>query len=595
MNLRIHAPLVLLLSLGLSGCPQEETQKPPPGGTTTTPTTTNTTASTGGGGAGGEGGAGATGGGGQGGAGGSGGSGGSGAGTTCGDDVIDPGEDCDGFVIGEATCQSLGYPGGSLGCTDTCSYDIGDCKDADSCTDGLDNDADGLLDCDEPDCQSACADPCFAPVPLVDPGDYIGSTTLHADVFSPSCTAGTGSEIVHVITITESSGMLDVTLAEGDTGTFSLSLRDSCSPLAPELACTASYASAQEPAKKLSVPVILGQTVYIVVDELNDGLSGTYTLSALSRPVQCGDGIQDPSEGCDDANTTAGDGCSAACALESDETEQNGTIATTNPFSAPWFAQISPAGDVDHVQIQVPQTASLSVTVTGVGDGACFDGSMDSKVAILDSAGLVLAINDDTAGLGSCSRAVAPALPAGTYHARVSSSDLFSPASGTFPYQLLVETFQCGDAVQSLGEECDEGNAVAGDGCTACKLDVDETEPNGTLAQADVYTPGFVARIDPDDDVDLISVTVPAGAKLTAVTSDPTGGGACFLGTDTFVEILDPGGAVLATNDDAGSYCSNVTAEGLSAGKHYVRVMAPPILGMSTVYVFPYALTVTVQ
>jgi cysteine-rich repeat protein len=390
MKRRIHAPLVLLLSLGLSGCPQEETQKPPPGGTTTNPTTSNTTASTGGGGAGGtggEGGAGATGGGGQGGAGGSGGSGGSGGGTTCGDDVIDPGEDCDGFVIGEATCQSLGYPGGSLGCTDTCSYDIGDCKDADSCTDGLDNDADGLLDCDEPDCQSACADPCFAPVPLVDPGDYIGSTTLHADVFSPSCTAGTGSEIVHVITITESSGMLDVTLAEGDTGTFSLSLRDTCSPLAPELACTASYASAQEPAKKLSVPVILGQTVYIVVDELNDGLSGTYTLSALSRPVQCGDGIQDPSEGCDDANTTAGDGCSAACALESDETEPNGTIATTNPFSAPWFAQISPAGDVDHVQIQVPQTASLSVTVTGVGDGACFDGSMDSKVAILDSAG----------------------------------------------------------------------------------------------------------------------------------------------------------------------------------------------------------------
>lgn len=581
--------LALFLAVGLAGCPQEETQKPPPSGTTTVPPGTTTTGG-GGAGGGGEGGSGgATGGGGAGG-------GGSGGSTTCGDGVIDPGEDCDGTALGEATCESLGYPGGTLACSNTCSYFIGDCTNADSCTDGLDNDSDGILDCDEPDCQAACADPCLAPVPIADPGDYIGSTTLHADVFSPSCTMESGGEIVHVFEVTQSSGMLDVTLAEGETGTFSLSLRNTCSPLAPELACTASYASFQEPVKKLSVPVTIGQTVFIVVDDTGAGLSGTYTLSALSRPIQCGDGIQDPSEGCDDGNTAPGDGCSAACAVESKETEPNNTQATANVFSAPWYAEISPAGDVDHVQIDLPQTATLTVTVTGLGEMTCFDGSMDSKVSILSPAGEVLATNDEGgAGLGSCSKAVAPGLPAGTYYALVSSTQLYTPASGTFPYKLTVETFVCGDGAQAAGEECDDGNDVAGDGCTACKLDVDETEPNGTLAQADVYTSALVARIDPDNDVDVFSVNVAAGAKITAVTADPTGQGACFLGTDTYVEILDPNGAVLAFNDDAGSYCSVVTAQSLAAGKHYVRVQAPPVLGMTNVYVFPYALTITVE
>ena len=589
----LNAPsltLALSLALGLAGCPQEETRQKPPGGTTTVPPGTTTTASTGGGGAGGGGaGGGGAGGGGAGG-------GGSGGSTPCGDGVIDPGEDCDGAALGEATCQTLGYPGGTLACSNTCSYFIGDCTGADACHDGIDNDSDGVLDCDEPDCVAACADPCFAPVPIVDPGDVIGATALHADVFSPSCTMESGGEIVHVFTATQATGMLDVTLAEGETGTFSLSLRNSCSPLAPELACTVAYASFQEPVKKLSVPITIGQTVFIVVDDIGDGVSGTFTLSAQSRPIQCGDGIQDPPESCDDGNTTSGDGCSAACAVESKEAEPNDTIAQANAFSAPWYAQISPEGDVDHVQIDLPQTASLTVTVTGLGQTACFDGSMDSLVAILNAAGDVLAINDEGgAGLGSCSKAVAPTLPAGTYYARVSSTARVTPASGTFPYKLTVETFVCGDGTQSPGEECDDGNAVAGDGCTACKLDVDETEPNDTVAQANVYTSPVIARIDPDGDVDVFSVTVPAGAKITAVTTDPTGQGACFLGTDTYVEILGPNGAVLAVNDDAGSYCSVVTAENLAAGKHYVRVQAPPILGMSIVYVFPYALTINVQ
>ena len=43
----------------------------------------------------------------------------------------------------------------------------------------------------------------------------------------------------------------------------------------------------------------------------------------------------------------------------------------------------------------------------------------------------------------------------------------------------------CGDGVVDSAEGCDDGNGVAGDGCTACNLDTfTEVEPNGTLAEA---------------------------------------------------------------------------------------------------------------
>src|ERR1044071_3301013 len=35
-------------------------------------------------------------------------------------------------------------------------------------------------------------------------------------------------------------------------------------------------------------------------------------------PQACGDGVHDPSEGCDDGNTSDGDGCSAVCEVETD-------------------------------------------------------------------------------------------------------------------------------------------------------------------------------------------------------------------------------------------------------------------------------------
>ena len=51
-----------------------------------------------------------------------------GEGPSCGNGVIDAGEDCDGTNLGGQTCESLGYERGKLACGDNCRFDATDCE-----------------------------------------------------------------------------------------------------------------------------------------------------------------------------------------------------------------------------------------------------------------------------------------------------------------------------------------------------------------------------------------------------------------------------------------------------------------------------------
>lgn len=46
---------------------------------------------------------------------------------TCGNGVLERGEDCDVYDLGTATCATLGYDGGVLGCEVRCTYDTSQC------------------------------------------------------------------------------------------------------------------------------------------------------------------------------------------------------------------------------------------------------------------------------------------------------------------------------------------------------------------------------------------------------------------------------------------------------------------------------------
>ena len=63
---------------------------------------------------------------------------GAGAGGQCGNDIREPGEDCDGSDLGGRTCGSLGCdPGGSLSCNQDCTYDTSQCATCPACGDGI--------------------------------------------------------------------------------------------------------------------------------------------------------------------------------------------------------------------------------------------------------------------------------------------------------------------------------------------------------------------------------------------------------------------------------------------------------------------------
>ena len=61
----------------------------------------------------------------------------------CGDALIDAGEACDGANLGGETCESLGFQGGTLACTDGCAFDVSSC---DNCGNGFIDSAEEMCD-----------------------------------------------------------------------------------------------------------------------------------------------------------------------------------------------------------------------------------------------------------------------------------------------------------------------------------------------------------------------------------------------------------------------------------------------------------------
>ena len=73
----------------------------------------------------------------------------------CGDGILDhPHEQCDGDIV-PVSCQARGYPLGEARCTDECRFDFSDCRYTEHCDNGIDDDGDGRIDCEDPDCHLA--------------------------------------------------------------------------------------------------------------------------------------------------------------------------------------------------------------------------------------------------------------------------------------------------------------------------------------------------------------------------------------------------------------------------------------------------------
>ncbi len=271
-------------------------------------------------------------------------------------------------------------------------------------------------------------------------------------------------------------------------------------------------------------------TYYIQVRGFNNTASGgvvdygRYVLTVLVNPAACGNGITESraAEQCDDANTVAGDGCSATCGIE--------PLATV---MGPGMNQvvagaISPIGNADFIRIDMLAPGYIAAEVFIPARGRCdaATGSADPVLTLFD-ANFVSLGSDDNDGIASCAR-IDPTVDAfalvqaGTYYLRVTESGNDALINA---YIVDVRTLGqgCGNAVQEGAEECDDGNTLDGDGCNqTCEFEgLREVEPNGTFATATLVqsaTTSFIVRgsIATSGDLDFFLIDVPAGYHVDA-------------------------------------------------------------------------------
>jgi len=333
--------------------------------------------------------------------------------------------------------------------------------------------------------------------------------------------------------------------------------------------------------------------------EACDDANQSNTDACLNTCVaaRCGDGVlQAGVEGCEDGNNQSDDGCSPLCGTEEGhffETEPNNSQAMTNgPVNVPVIVHGATAagGDRDYVAFIIPAVADVRLeTSDAVGPPSCE--GIDTVLDLIGPEGAIRASNDNV-GDGRCSLldpSTGPGterLAPGTYYARITSNS-DSPAS---TYQLFITfTALCGDGFRTNSETCDDGNAVAGDGCdTSCIAEPGHTFEYGnndspaTATVLGVPTATAHAGIGPRSpaDQDYFRFSVPVTSDVRIETFGATGQPSC--GIDTVVQLFGPDGVTqLSINDDGGiPNCSLIDplsasfpgARGLPPGNYFVRV-----------------------
>lgn len=323
-------------------------------------------------------------------------------------------------------------------------------------------------------------------------GTVTATTSASYSQYSGSCGGGTGKDAVYVVT-PDVTGLLTAKL----TGSFDALLyaRRTCADTKTEAACNDAPGSSG--GEQIKIAVTKNQPVYLFVDGYS-GSAGTFALDLEVATAFCGNGVAEAPEVCDDGNNAAGDGCAADCTFEA------GGVLKDCPGQG---VQLSGAGNA-------PRTVSFSGTTAGLGSSTVspagcsgggpnavyavtpdVNGSMTAKlVSAYDNATLHIRTECDISATQlDCREATEPLetleltvpVVAGLPHYVVVDSSS-STYSGTYSVEVTVRPAACGNGVLDGGEECDDGNAAAGDGCsTSCGLEpvppaVDAC-PGGTL------------------------------------------------------------------------------------------------------------------
>ncbi len=428
----------------------------------------------------------------------------------CGDGVVDVGEECDdGNTTAcdgcSPTCQNEGCGNGRVECTEEC--DDGNGTDGDGCSSTCTIET-------VTTCQPAAELTCGDTQSWNTTGE--GSTNL-VDSYSCAPWNETGPEYAYVFHATTNSA-ITVTLT-GLNSDLDLFLIADQNGQCDTTSCVASGETS------VTFQSEQGQTYYLVVDGKN-GASGPFSIS-LQCGV-CGDGAVDPGEECDDGNRTDGDGCSSSCVLEhcgngtrdageecddGNNVDCDGCSATctletcgnglrecneecddgnntdgdgcssnctieSNTCTEAWDLTCGESdrwnttyfGSTDDLDLYSCSLWSETGPEYIYSFTAPQTGQVTAKISDLDTGvDLDVFVMEGSCDPANCiaygtQQAVFDAEEGTTYYISV---DGYHDAAGNFTLSLGCAGGTCGDGVVNDGEECDDGNNVACDGCSA--------------------------------------------------------------------------------------------------------------------------------
>jgi cysteine-rich repeat protein len=358
-------------------------------------------------------------------------------------------------------------------------------------------------------------------------------------------------------------------------------------------------------------------TVYVIADGFDADEYGEFDLDIVFVPVECGDGVVDGDEVCDDGDEVPDNGCSNDCEVNEGYTCRGepsvcitgaGTCgdpfvieAGSFPFESDGFANDHHdyGGDCSDASgteadgpdvvyaIDVPPSTVLDVLVSGT--------AFDEVVAIVSECNSSSLSCEDygddppEASLYNSDAAVT--------EARYVIVDGFdSDELGAYTLEVDLTPVVCGDGIINGDEVCDDENGVDDDGCTDCTVDVDYTcvgEPSfcydgeGICDSPIVVRPGTF-RFDTtgygddhgDYGGDCSSVSAP-GPDITFSINVPSNHILEVVVDDEVVTDWDAVVAVTTGCDDSSATCASLGDDppeasfhntGLSTEKVYIIV-----------------------
>ncbi len=185
--------------------------------------------------------------------------------------------------------------------------------------------------------------------------------------------------------------------------------------------------------------------------------------------TQCGDGVTEGPETCDDGNADDGDGCSACAVDFGFECDNTAISACTGPVDLGTFAAAEAIPDtVETVALAQNDSFFYSITfsedvvIEGTLDGAAGE---DIDIGFFNDAGELM-FDAATSGGEVFSDQL---LVAGTYTIEVVAFEEVAATGWTLAMSTVAGPV-CGDGIVGIGEACDD-NMVDNDGCTQCEVD----------------------------------------------------------------------------------------------------------------------------